>query len=593
MPRGSTSLGRRRPKRNDDIWLHSLWWIIERLCLWFDALLTSVGLYEYLLPYNNGSKGEDDDDDGEDEESKARRIESCLWSTTTPTTYKGVAATGENQNRSGTDIWELRECALTKGGLLNDKYRQVAWPKLVGVDTSNRNTTASLSRPSNTAKVGVNNKQTQNKSSSTALAAAAENLVNNLLEIPQEEKKFEPLDACIDMIRRDAGRSVIFRYTMVEEVIEGNDDDQGGKSVMSTMSAAPTYASQRLARVLEAVIRDGKTEESSAVPIIHYYQGLHDIAGVILHTLDYDVHATTQILSCICRTHLRDATRENFGSVTWTLNVFLPPLVQHVDPHLYHFLVEMAQVDLANLCLPWVITWFTHDLHDADTAGRLVDAFVSSHPLFPMYVCVALLTHPLFQEDLLQADCDDPASIFLMIKRMPSTLAEHKNNDHHHHDAPSTGWVTSTPTTTVPIQEVLDDALAIMKRHTPRSLLDLVDSQMHPRQELLQAMSNIAAFKTPQSMGVSLYGDSVPGSVTELAKMSSPSYCVRAKLACGVSIWMQTVADSTVLASPTWGSGKEYKLLAKTKTTRKRKGFKMKKLIRIILGKSKSSMRSE
>ena len=253
---------------------------------------------------------------------------------------------------------------------------------------------------------------------------------SNNVDIPmdEEEKKSE-VEANIDLIRRDAGRAVIFRY---------NDTH-------NNISSTPPYASERLAQVLENTIRQGNTS-------LHYYQGLHDIAGVVLHNMDYDVDKTTQILIQISHSHLRDAMRENFANINWLLSVLLPPLVEKVDPYV-HYSLQVAQVELATICLPWMITWFTHDIHDPETAGRLVDAFLSGHPLMPVYFAVALITHPVLKKDILQADCDDPSSIFMLIKTMPlkiKTIQEGKilNQQERHN--------------TVSLQEVLEDSISMM-----------------------------------------------------------------------------------------------------------------------------------
>jgi hypothetical protein len=247
-------------------------------------------------------------------------------------------------------------------------------------------------------------------------------------EVVKEEKKSE-VEANVDLIRRDAGRAVIFRY---------ND-------IHNNISITPPYASERLAQVLENTIRQGNTS-------LHYYQGLHDIAGVVLHNMDYDVDKTTQILIQISHSHLRDAMRENFANINWLLSVLLPPLVEKVDPYV-HYSLQVAQVELATICLPWMITWFTHDIYDPETAGRLVDAFLSGHPLMPVYFAVALITHPVLKKDILQADCDDPSSIFMLIKTMPlkiKTIQKGKilNQQEQH--------------TTVSLQEVLEDSISMM-----------------------------------------------------------------------------------------------------------------------------------
>ena len=250
----------------------------------------------------------------------------------------------------------------------------------------------------------------------------------------EEEKKSE-IEANVDLIRRDAGRSVIFRYN--------NNKDTNN----NTISITPPYASERLAQVLENIIRQGNSS-------LHYYQGLHDIAGVVLHNMDYQVDVTTQILKQISHSHLRDAMRENFANINWFLSVLLPPLMETIDPYV-HYSLQVAQVELATICLPWMITWFTHDIHNPETAGRLVDAFLSGHPLMPVYFAVALITHPILKKDILHADCDDPASIYMVIKKMPLKLkTTHKERE----NVPSSHEQQQS----VSLQEVLEDSITMM-----------------------------------------------------------------------------------------------------------------------------------
>lgn len=455
-------------------------------------------------------------------QNKTERIEICLGTS------------------SPVDLWELRELALSEGGLLRAGYRQKAWPKLVGLTEEDCIPELVLSTTYIESPTSVG---------SPNVSLSAWSPSDSAVGI-EEEKKSE-IEAIIDLIRRDAGRSVIFRYHL---------------EATGTSSIVPPYASQRLAQVLENIIRQGNSS-------LHYYQGLHDIAGVVLHNMDYRVDATTQILQRISHSHLRDAMRENFSNINWFLSVLLPPLLEKVDPFVHHTL-RMAQVELSTVCLPWMITWFTHDLHDPETAGRLVDAFLSGHQLMPVYFAIALITHPILKQEILNVDSEDTSLIFMAIKNMPLRLKTtdkefliDSDEPHYHHQ-----WVS--------LQEVLEDCITIMNRMPPRCLLDLVDSSAYSRSELLRRVSSLSLFKAPASWSMASGG--LPRSWKELNEIEGTTYCVRAKLASGVPMLMNTVSESTVIHRKSWGSRKYLQ----------RKPLKMKKLIRIILGnttKTKSS----
>ena len=294
------------------------------------------------------------------------------------------------------------------------EYRQKAWPKLVG-----------LTDDGDVPELIGSLTDSESPYSIRSLSDYESDCnIENTAKGPE-------IDANIDLIRRDAGRSVIFRYN---------------SETPDAAPLTPPFASERLAQVLENIIKQGNTS-------LHYYQGLHDIAGVILHNMDYQVDAATQILKRISNSHLRDAMRENFSNINWFLNVLLPPLVERVDRYV-HYSLLVSQIELATICLPWMITWFTHDIHHPETAGRLVDAFLSGHPLMPIYFAVALITHPVLKKEIINADCDDPSTVFMVVKKMPLRLKTtqkavlprpHEQQEQH-----------------ISLQEVLEDSISIM-----------------------------------------------------------------------------------------------------------------------------------
>lgn len=284
---------------------------------------------------------------------------------------------------------------------------------------------------------------------------------NPLLFDQQEEKKSSGgyYDASIDLIRRDVNRSVVFRYAT-----------SGGGSNSSKVT--PSYASERLALALTNTIQTSpfhspqrKALTSSSQPhhhqqqqqYFHYYQGLHDVAGVVLHQLDYQADLGTAILQKLAQSHWRDALRENFGNLTWILNHLFLPLVEQVDRHVHYQLLSL-QVEMSNLILPWMITWLTHDIFHAETAGRLVDAFMVSHPMLPLYVSVALLVHPHCGRPLILGsdgddDEQDPASLFVAMKQLPKYIVSDED-DEDDHKLGGRAFVR--------VQELLDDALAML-----------------------------------------------------------------------------------------------------------------------------------
>jgi hypothetical protein len=121
---------------------------------------------------------------------------------------------------------------------------------------------------------------------------------------------------------------------------------------------------------------------------VRYYQGLHDVASVLL-VVTRDELASYRVLRSLCRAHLRDATRPSLDAVVETLTLALPPVVRAADPELARCL-ESARLP-PFYALSWLITWFSHDVRDAAEAARLFDLFLSAHPLMPLYVGAAAM----------------------------------------------------------------------------------------------------------------------------------------------------------------------------------------------------------
>jgi hypothetical protein len=92
---------------------------------------------------------------------------------------------------------------------------------------------------------------------------------------------------------------------------------------------------------------------------VHYYQGLHDVASVLLL-----VAGEPSAFDMLCRLsvgHLRDATRPSLDAVIELLGL-LGPIVAAADEELARFLQQQGLPPF--YALSWAITWFAHDLRD-------------------------------------------------------------------------------------------------------------------------------------------------------------------------------------------------------------------------------------
>uniref|UniRef100_A0A061RHK5 Tbc1 domain family member 20-like isoform x1 n=1 Tax=Tetraselmis sp. GSL018 TaxID=582737 RepID=A0A061RHK5_9CHLO len=155
----------------------------------------------------------------------------------------------------------------------------------------------------------------------------------------------------------------------------------------------------------------------------YYYQGLHDIASVLLLTLGEELSLAA--LGKLTRTHLFDFTRPTLEPVKDILSLLYPLLRMH-DRELHAFLLgceDRHNVEMGlygpragrrerqrlrqppYFAIAWVITWFSHGAEALPAACRLFDLFLSAHPLMPIYAAAACLG--LGREAILACDGSD------------------------------------------------------------------------------------------------------------------------------------------------------------------------------------------
>uniref|UniRef100_A0A7S3L5F2 Rab-GAP TBC domain-containing protein n=1 Tax=Amphora coffeiformis TaxID=265554 RepID=A0A7S3L5F2_9STRA len=158
-------------------------------------------------------------------------------------------------------------------------------------------------------------------------------------------------------------------------------------------------------------------------PDMRYYQGYHDIACVVLATLSGSgltgpwrstqpqwstnspgMDLSSAVLLQLSKVHLREYLREDFKPLQKILSLSFYPLLALWDRQLHDHLLEAGMSPW--FCLPWIITWFAHEMRDTAMVKRIFDFFIVSHPLMPLYLSLAMLCHPYNRRELLETEPD-------------------------------------------------------------------------------------------------------------------------------------------------------------------------------------------
>jgi Rab-GTPase-TBC domain len=181
-----------------------------------------------------------------------------------------------------------------------------------------------------------------------------------------------------------------------------------------------------------------------------YYQGYHDVACIILSTMSGSIpikvsekdssilvdsatrtsvltledicssnNTSTVVLdefakSCgidlpacvlyeLSQSHFADCLKSDFWDLQTMLRLSIFPLMKHFDPIVHdHFM--QCDMELPYFAIPWVITWFSHEIRDTELVKRIFDFFIVSHPIMPIYVSVAMILHPINREKILNTE---------------------------------------------------------------------------------------------------------------------------------------------------------------------------------------------
>ena len=275
------------------------------------------------------------------------------------------------------DLWRLRELCLTEGGLMTAELRRSSWPLLVAVDPNDGTMLLDQIR------VGKKGKKDRNAEGEDSFTADTE------------------------LISRDVGRAVYFRYPITEATRGVDLSDRNVDYIESGQTM--------LTKLIVTTI-----SENGGGGRLNYYQGFHDVASVIFVNMSRQPELACGILHQIAQSHLRDTMMEDFSYMSALLEIVFYPLLQIFDEDLHDYMIlkELGPT----VFLTWLITLFSHDIHSEEIASRLFDAIIVSHPLMPLYLTIAILVQPKNRQKLFCADHSEAAMLQVVASSLLSGI---------------------------------------------------------------------------------------------------------------------------------------------------------------------------
>jgi hypothetical protein len=146
---------------------------------------------------------------------------------------------------------------------------------------------------------------------------------------------------------------------------------------------------------------------------VHYYQGLHDVAAVLLLALDDDALATA-CLRALVADALRPFVQASMAAAVAALET-LGPLLRTADARV----ATAVSVVPPFFALPWVLTWFAHVAPRLTDACEAFDLFLCA-PSLPLFAAAAVC---LERKDALVAEEADAGAVQAVLQTAPAALA--------------------------------------------------------------------------------------------------------------------------------------------------------------------------
>ena len=296
-----------------------------------------------------------------------------------------------------------------------DTLRKRAWPKLVGLHKYYQTKPQAYSQLLTPKTTNVMQEE-QPKFEIDASAVLQDEQEKNQQDSSNalDHLLVESMDAA--QIERDVARCTWHLLTGTQRSRRVQYHNKHRKKVGSLLKKKQ----RRLANLINLTLVDSYALAPSTEDRLRYYQGYHDVACIFLHALGggntkpssegndqedrMGLELPARVLCQVSHSHFRDHLRSNFTSLQTALKVALFPLLYKIDRPVHDHLMDCDMEPF--FCLSWVLTWFAHDVRDTQLVKRLFDAFLCSHPLFALYVSIAMMTHPINRTQILSTDCD-------------------------------------------------------------------------------------------------------------------------------------------------------------------------------------------
>ncbi|KAK0276048.1 GTPase-activating protein gyp8 [Friedmanniomyces endolithicus] len=199
----------------------------------------------------------------------------------------------------------------------------------------------------------------------------------------------------------------------VETREKHRDEDQVQLDVNRSFVYYPEDESDKRKDLRKHELSDVITKVLRAHPMLHYFQGYHDIVQVLLLVLGAD--AAVPAVARLSLLHIRDFMLPTMTGTETHLQL-LPAILYAVDPVLCKHLSATQPF----FALAATLTLYAHDIEEYGNIARLFDFLLASPASIPLYLFAVIVKSR--KAELLEIEEDEPEMLHSILSKLPKPL---------------------------------------------------------------------------------------------------------------------------------------------------------------------------
>ncbi|KAF2763706.1 hypothetical protein EJ03DRAFT_303334 [Teratosphaeria nubilosa] len=198
-----------------------------------------------------------------------------------------------------------------------------------------------------------------------------------------------------------------------KELARHHDEHQVGLDVNRSFIYYPEDEAESRKDARKVELSNVITEVLRRHPLLHYFQGYHDIVQVLLLVLGAE--AAVEPVARLSLLRIRDFMLPSMTGTESYLRL-LPAILYAVDPEVYQHLSHTQPF----FALAATLTLYAHDIEEYGDIARLFDFLLASEASVSLYLFAVIVVSR--KKELMEIEADEPEMLHAILSKLPKPL---------------------------------------------------------------------------------------------------------------------------------------------------------------------------